>query len=637
MSRPLLHKFAPVLVTLLGAVPAVAAGGTSFDLNRFRASPDMSGGFAVGDPRRLAAGESVVSFTTDAASGLLVKRLKDASPEVPIVGLRVGGSLGGVWGLRRGWSIAADLPVVVVQTGAFDALPVAARPGDGTLSHVGLGDLRVTPRWSLLSQVRSPVDLRLEAGVTVPTGSPSALASDGGFGGHAAALVGRRVGGFDLLGELGVALRPERSLLKVNLGSELFARAAVRHPLPKVGGLKPWAVGELDLATDIASPWASSLTSPVEWRVGARACVRNRWVLTVADGAGVVGAFGSPTNRFFVSAGLDPRVCPGRSDESVLEPLPPPDTDRDGVGDPDDRCPGLAGVAAHQGCPPPVVVVDADSDGVPDAEDRCPREPGVPALHGCSIESVDRDGDGITDDLDDCPEVAGTLAMRGCAIVDRDKDTLPDDEDLCPSEAGPADRDGCPVHDRDGDGVEDDQDRCPAVAGDARSFGCVPQDGDEDGVPDAVDNCPRAAGEPEYFGCGSRQGLAIRFDHVELMDKVQFVGETAAIEPRSMRVVDQLFALLRAHPEFMRVRVEAHVDNLGDPAAAKRLTESRASAVVRYLKAKGIAAERLEAAGAGGERPVSTNATSKGKEANRRVEVRLLPAQSGDPLDTTSP
>jgi OOP family OmpA-OmpF porin len=635
MTRSTLHRLAPVVLLLLSGLRAFAADG-AFDLNRFRSSPDLGGGFVVGDPRRLADGEWVASFAVDGASGPAVLRRIDGT-SAAIVGFRLGGNLGGVRGLRRGWSIAADLPLVLDQSGSFDALPTAARPADGVMSRVALGDLRLTPRWSLLSQARGPVDLRLEAGVVLPTGSVSALATDGAPGGHVAALLGRRVHGFELLGEVGVAVRPDRRLLQVDLGSEAFLRVAARHPLPGFAGFVPWAVAEVDLTTRLSAPFTSTITTPFEWRAGVRACVRKRWVVTVADGAGLVGAYGSPTNRFIVSAGVDPRVCPGRPDESVLEPIPPPDSDADGVADPDDRCPALAGVVAHQGCPPPVVVVDTDGDGVADADDRCPAEPGVAALLGCSIESADRDGDGLRDDVDDCPDVAGTLRMRGCAVIDRDADTLPDDEDLCPSEAGPADRGGCPVHDRDEDGVEDEQDRCPAVAGDAQSFGCVAIDGDGDGVPDAVDNCPLTPGEPEKFGCGTRQGLAVRFDHLELLDKVNFVGETAAIEPRSMRVIDQLLAVLRGH-EMMRVRIESHVDNLGDRDAAKRLTQARADAVVRYLTAMGIEAGRLESAGLGGERPVASNATARGKEANRRIEVWLLPASSPEDLpDATTP
>ncbi|MEM9458709.1 MAG: OmpA family protein, partial [Myxococcota bacterium] len=50
---------------------------------------------------------------------------------------------------------------------------------------------------------------------------------------------------------------------------------------------------------------------------------------------------------------------------------PIPDSDGDGILDPDDRCPDTPGVAAYQGCPIP----DSDGDGILDPDDRCPDEP----------------------------------------------------------------------------------------------------------------------------------------------------------------------------------------------------------------------------------------------------------------------
>lgn len=55
------------------------------------------------------------------------------------------------------------------------------------------------------------------------------------------------------------------------------------------------------------------------------------------------------------------------------------DRDHDGVPDPDDACPDVAGPL--RGCPPPP---DGDGDGVPDARDACPGEAGS-AANGCPV------------------------------------------------------------------------------------------------------------------------------------------------------------------------------------------------------------------------------------------------------------
>jgi len=65
-------------------------------------------------------------------------------------------------------------------------------------------------------------------------------------------------------------------------------------------------------------------------------------------------------------------------------------------------------------------------------------------------------------------------------------------------------------------------------------------------------------------------------------------------------------------------------DDLGDPAANKRLSHERAEAVMAYLLSKGIEQDRLQAQGFGPDRPVADNKTEKGRAQNRRVEINLL-------------
>ena len=56
------------------------------------------------------------------------------------------------------------------------------------------------------------------------------------------------------------------------------------------------------------------------------------------------------------------------------------------------------------GCP------DSDDDGVPDPEDDCPEKYGLAKFNGCP----DTDEDGISDKEDDCPEEYGYERYNGC-------------------------------------------------------------------------------------------------------------------------------------------------------------------------------------------------------------------------------
>lgn len=93
-------------------------------------------------------------------------------------------------------------------------------------------------------------------------------------------------------------------------------------------------------------------------------------------------------------------------------PAMPVDSDKDGVPDSQDQCPGTpAGTAVNsQGCP-----VDSDKDGVPDAQDKCPGTAAgvIVNSQGCPVDS---DGDGVPDNLDKCPNTAKGVKVdsNGC-------------------------------------------------------------------------------------------------------------------------------------------------------------------------------------------------------------------------------
>ncbi len=119
-------------------------------------------------------------------------------------------------------------------------------------------------------------------------------------------------------------------------------------------------------------------------------------------------------------------------------PSPPPDSDRDGVIDAEDKCPRAAALTPD-GCP-----LDSDGDGVLDTDDYCPREPGD-LENGCP--DLDKDGDGVPLPCDKCDNEKG-VAPDGCPIRDTDGDGFMDDVDKCvdkpETKNGFQDDDGCP-------------------------------------------------------------------------------------------------------------------------------------------------------------------------------------------------
>ncbi len=120
-------------------------------------------------------------------------------------------------------------------------------------------------------------------------------------------------------------------------------------------------------------------------------------------------------------------------------PPPPADRDKDGITDPNDKCPDVAGLAKYDGCPIP----DTDKDGINDESDKCPTVAGLAKYQGCPI--PDSDKDGVNDEEDKCPTVAGLAKYQGCPIPDTDNDGVNDEEDKCPTIPGVAENGGCPL------------------------------------------------------------------------------------------------------------------------------------------------------------------------------------------------
>lgn len=105
-----------------------------------------------------------------------------------------------------------------------------------------------------------------------------------------------------------------------------------------------------------------------------------------------------------------------------------------------------------------------------------------------------------------------------------------------------------------------------------------------------------------------------------VFEDLNFETGSAALQPDSRRVVEDLIVIMKAYPT-ARGRLEGHTDNTGDAAANKTLSDARARTVRDAMVAGGIDAARLDAAGFGQERPVASNDSEEGRAKNRRTEL----------------
>ena len=106
------------------------------------------------------------------------------------------------------------------------------------------------------------------------------------------------------------------------------------------------------------------------------------------------------------------------------------------------------------------------------------------------------------------------------------------------------------------------------------------------------------------------------------LKNVYFASDQADLLPESAPALNQLAALLKAHPAWV-ITLGGHTDNTNTPDHNLLLSRQRAEAVRQYLIGQRIPPARLRAQGFGDTHPVADNATPAGREQNRRVEFTL--------------
>ena len=107
-----------------------------------------------------------------------------------------------------------------------------------------------------------------------------------------------------------------------------------------------------------------------------------------------------------------------------------------------------------------------------------------------------------------------------------------------------------------------------------------------------------------------------------LIDNIFYDFDKATLRDSSKTALDKLVALLNENPH-VTIELSAHCDYKGSAEYNKRLSQRRAEAVVAYLIAHGIAADRLTPVGYGKERP---------KKIKKKVTEKYQWLKEGDVL-----
>lgn len=144
-------------------------------------------------------------------------------------------------------------------------------------------------------------------------------------------------------------------------------------------------------------------------------------------------------------------------------------------------------------------------------------------------------------------------------------------------------------------------------------------DRDGDGVPDDIDQCPDVPGPASNNGCPIYEKVVVKPDRLELREKIQFAWNSGELDPVSYPLLDEVAKALQDNKGF-RVAIEGNASSEGGDEHNQVLSARRGQSVLDYLARRGIARDRLVSHGFGSSRPIESNSTESGREANRRVD-----------------
>ena len=117
--------------------------------------------------------------------------------------------------------------------------------------------------------------------------------------------------------------------------------------------------------------------------------------------------------------------------------------------------------------------------------------------------------------------------------------------------------------------------------------------------------------------------VEVTADKIVINEKIQFDFDKTTIKPESNGLLDELVSVINANPQIKKIAIEGHTDSDGSDQYNLKLSDGRAGSVKEYFTGHGVAAGRLTAKGFGETKPIASNETPEGKEANRRVEFLI--------------
>ncbi|NNE52202.1 MAG: OmpA family protein [Sulfitobacter sp.] len=105
--------------------------------------------------------------------------------------------------------------------------------------------------------------------------------------------------------------------------------------------------------------------------------------------------------------------------------------------------------------------------------------------------------------------------------------------------------------------------------------------------------------------------------------KITFEPGSATIDSTALGTMDDIAEILKRCGD-LQLEIQGYTDSQGRESMNLALSQSRAESVLNELRARRVLTGSFVAKGYGEENPIANNKTEEGREANRRIEFKLI-------------
>lgn len=105
-------------------------------------------------------------------------------------------------------------------------------------------------------------------------------------------------------------------------------------------------------------------------------------------------------------------------------------------------------------------------------------------------------------------------------------------------------------------------------------------------------------------------------------ERIHFATASAHIYPKGLNLIKNILVEIKKCP-VSTIKIVGHTDNTGSSHFNMLLSQQRAEAVAKVMRASELKQFKIITVGLGASKPIASNKTSKGRYQNRRIEILL--------------